>query len=339
MLCTLPAFAKAVPDLAKATRIIKFFVDARYDAEFYPDEVRSAVAIGKDDRQAADLLIAYNRSDHQIWQSLDPLIQLADAHLLTAVAGCILSDQRKSLQKIASLTQMVTSLGGDLRPTTVLPCDTGWLEAYPPALHEDLSNLACVAKDGQRVAREILERDFPNPQKTKREIAAIEDRLDHSDGEQRERLIGRLNNLRGRLAARPDVSFRRVENLGKKLRARHDYEVILQFTNRCREQISQLVQSQTELDYEFPDELFESPLDQVVASILALEPKMRRLGLRLIFETFRHSTRRFDDERPNLAFRNRMQSRGIRMEPWLNDDLQTTRQTKIRTHLSTCVHT
>jgi hypothetical protein len=70
---------------------------------------------------------------------------------------------------------------------------------------------------------------------------------------------------------------------------------------------------------QLPEELFVPPNDRLLSGILQLRGGTRKLAFRLLLHAFSDTTTDFSTEPKNVEFRERLESMGINMEPWLGD--------------------
>ncbi|MEP3929279.1 MAG: hypothetical protein ABJM55_11355, partial [Rhodopirellula bahusiensis] len=217
----------------------------------------------------------------------------------------------------------------------------GWVNRYPSEFYSALESLGQAAADAPRIAESVLGKAFPSPEKLNQQIDALESKLTESaakrnDNAQRDhpaepfdtpqpndegRMRGRLTNLRRRRTQVPSVSLARREKLIEKLRKRTELELLQQYAATSRLHAAAAMQRRFSLKT-FPDEWLSPPFDRVLREINGLDNPMQDLGIRLLFETSERTTRNFDEEPRNLVFRQRMEATGVRMEPWLSDQVR-----------------
>jgi len=332
LLDSLNEFVQVTSDLDQASKVAAIL--ARMEDSYYSiEELRPAFAFGDDADEIAAILAAFDQSDYyEIVTASSLLTSLAsDPFLRPAIVRRILADDRKTLRRIASAQQLSVALGDkpplhDYRASDI----EDWMSIYPEEFRTELKNLVQHTSRAEAICKEILGKEFPNPQHLQSEIDAIASKLDRIGGIEhpgkRSHLKQRLDNLRDRLQQPAIASPARIANLNEKLRWRVEHECIERFVESSRDRIVPILCDRYQID-QLPDELLNPPLDAVLADTLKLSQPMKELGLRLIFETLSRSTRKFDSEPANVTFQSDLEQKGINIDPWLSDTFETRAKT------------
>lgn len=319
LLSSMVEFAQATDDDQLSCSLIEHLAkkpDANYDA----NELRLAYYFGDSIDSIAGLVTALQR-DHERTQLATQLKPLADdQEMKRIVAKCLAENDVSVLSRIAATTAILRNINQPppRRPHFEQPAN--WMNRYPNEFHSALESLGQATNNAPSVADSVLGKAFPSPENMRQEIGALESKL--ADGIPEPtvevRLRGRLANLRRRETQADQLSPARRVKLIEKLKKRTELEILNHYATTSRLQAAAAMRQRFNLS-SIPDEWLQPPLDRVLREIIGLKSPMQELGIRLVFETLERTTRNFDQEPRNVAFRERMESAGVQMEPWLSD--------------------
>ena len=325
LLTSLVEFAKASDDNELCTNLIMHLADEAEDS-FSCQDIKLAILFGDSVQQIARVLRTLSE-DYERTQTAETLKSLAaDPVLKAIVAKRLAINQTAELQRLANIVSVSTEK--TLPKRECCSSSSLWIDEYPTELHPSLHQLIEATPDAEDIADRILGKAFPSASKLQQQINAIADKLAGQlpAGTDTARMERRLQNLRRRQESVEPVSSHIQTKLIGKIIARAELEILERYTQQCQRSTLASLKSQFDIST-ISKELFQPPLDQVLAQINQLNKPMRDLGRRLLFETLSRTTRNFDDEPANLAFRDQMEQAGIRMEPWLSDQVKHTATT------------
>lgn len=293
------------------------------DTTYNSIDLKLAYHFGHSIESVSDLLIGLD-SDNDLTELAAQLEPLADDDdLKRIVAKRLASNDVTILKRIAATTAILKNLK---QPSPRRECFqqlAGWSNRYPSDFQSALESLGRVTKDAPRVAESVLGKTFPCPEKLQQQIDALQCKLADGVAKPAEevRMRGRLENLHRRKITAASVSPTRRDKLIEKLGKRTELELLQRYATTSRVRAVQAMQQRFGLTT-FPDEWLQPPLDRVLREINGLSKPMQDLGIRLVFETLERTTRNFDEEPRNLIFRERMELAGVRMKPWLSDEVR-----------------
>lgn len=190
----------------------------------------------------------------------------------------------------------------------------GWCQHYPEQFAAALATLDAVASDADRIATRILGKHFPQPDRLRQEIAAIENRWREDPHDAT--LQRRLDNLRLRLTSTAEVSPVRAMRLLARLQRATRRALLHAWQHGLEAQLHsrlpQLLHVET-----VPEWLLAPRQLHVLACLLNLSRAFRELGLRLLRVRCGPPPWNLLDDPANQAFLSRLQTLGVDPEPWL----------------------
>jgi hypothetical protein len=319
LLCSLVEFVKATPDDRRAAGLVSALADLE-DQCYGKDEIRAALSVTDDNSKAARILLALDE-DYELVGPVTLLgNKIQDARLRRIVEQAVLGKDKKLLLRLGTCTQLVTDLGLPVPDVPEFDASLAWIERYPPALHVPLRQLGRVAEDAPAIADRLLSKDFPGTESLHQEVVTLRARLALTDdAKRRQRIAKRLSNLEGRIRSPRDVTPQRLANLAERVTGRVEHQVVMQYLRDNH----LLVAKQLKSVYgagRLTEDLFEPPFDRLLSGILQLQGTTRRLGLRLLWHRLSDTSGDFRLEPKNVAFREKIEAKGINMEPWLSDE-------------------
>lgn len=322
LMSSLVEFAQATDDDNLSCLLIEYLTK-KPDATYSANELRLAYHFGDSIASISDILTAL-QSDHELIELATQLKKLADDQDLKLIVAKRLADNDKGiLSRIAATTAILNNFEQPLPKRERFDQSAEWMNCYPSDFHSALKSLGEATDDAPRIAESVLGKAFPSPESLLQQIKALESKLVDGSAKPTDevRIQGRLANLRRRRTQAASVSSVRRIKLIEKLSKRTELEILQQYATASRFQAAAVMRQRYNLKA-FPDEWLQPPLDRVLREINGLSSPMRELGIRLVFETLERTTRNFDQEPPNVAFRERMEAIGVRMEPWLSDQVR-----------------
>jgi hypothetical protein len=233
----------------------------------------------------ADVLVGLSRQEEELPHMLQALSsgELSDFVRESIVTGqlarfvaCGTKSTLISAAEIQPLPQ--PGLGDGIEPE--------WVRHYPPRLHPALRRLAALLDDPEDQVARWLGSDFPDGTKLRREIAAIESRLDQVEDSRKPALRIRLENLRERLARPAVPGEARIARLQARLERAWGRAVL----DRWERELDALLPAALGrlLDLEMRDDVHEIPAclsdPRTLALLTAatkLKPARRQLALRM----------------------------------------------------------
>ncbi len=322
LLASLVEFAKVTNDDTRSSSTIEL-LSKNPDAFCDDARIRIAILFGDSPAETAQILISLKKSDdlERLEKELKPLA--SDLGLRHIIAKRITEGESASLKRLTATIGILNDLGCPLPKRDVISKPLDWCSRFPDDFAPALQSLSESTPDSEQIAERLLGKVFPTRDTLQRQIDALRSKLARGVRPEfdEDRMRRRLDNLRRRQDKGFSVSPARRNDLIKKLARRAEDETLQRYTLRCRQQVAATIGNRFDVQ-EFPEDLLFSPLDRVLREITRLSKSMRNLGIRLLFESAQRTTSNFDNEPKNLAFTRRMQSIGINMRPWLNDQLR-----------------
>lgn len=327
LLCSLVEFVKATPDDRRAAGLVSALA-GREDRYYLENEIRAALSVTDDDTTAAEILRVLDDAPDLVGPVALLGSRIHDDRLRRIVVRAILEKDKKLLLRLEACTQLVADLGFSLPGLPDTAASIAWLDRYPAALHEALRELSRVTEDAEEIADGLLSGDFPEEGRLRREIAGLHERLKLTDDRKtRQRLGKRLDNLKGRIAVPPAVTPQRLANLTRRVWGRVDHEVVGRYLRDGYDLAAEQLLSVYGMD-RLPEELFQPPHDRLLSGVLQLKGSAKKLGLRLLLFRFSGAASDFSSEPKNVAFREKLEAKGINMEPWLSDAFELQASTR-----------
>ncbi|NIM14705.1 MAG: hypothetical protein GTO45_22160 [Candidatus Aminicenantes bacterium] len=204
-------------------------------------------------------------------------------------------------------------------PIFAAPVETGWIERLPEVLHGELLRLGSVHKQPERAANSILAKDFPDPVKLKKELAAINRRLQGAGQAEagKEKLMCRKIALEKRLEQQQMPSPARLERLQAKIRrAIHD-AVVDEWERYLDSKLIRSLSAYLGIESK-PEWLFEPRVLKMLHAVMELEPgENKALASRLLRLRVLPPPWDLRDDEPNRNFIEEMERRGIAMNVWV----------------------
>lgn len=318
LMCSLVEFVKATPDLRRAAALVATLAE-HGDRGYEEDELRAALSVADDTAKAVEIL-RFLDDNLDLVGSVGLLgSKIRDDRLRRIVERTILDQDKKLLLRLAACTQLVVDLGFSVPGVPDTATSTAWVDRYPAPLQEALRQLSRVTEDAPTIATSLLSKDFPEEPKLRQEIVALRERLAQTDDDRsRHRLQTRLDNLEKRIGVSPAVTSQRLANLANRVWGRLDHHIVARYTRDCHDLAAEQLTSLYGAD-RLPEEFFQPPHDRLLSGILQLKRGTKELGLRLLLYRFGNTPRDFSSEPKNMAFRERLEAKGINMGPWLSD--------------------
>ena len=190
-----------------------------------------------------------------------------------------------------------------------------WMDRYPERFHRHLKALRSFmpAGEGERRASAILGKDFPDQQKLKEELTHVEAALQTSESP---RMAARAAKLRSWIANPRQPGDIRIRNLERKLDAAVRETRIAKWTelivDQAKVRYTRVLAGFGQLDAW----LQSSSLAPHVIGLGELDKDERRHPLRVIKHLTQFDFRHWPE---NRAFIERMEAKGLRLQPWLDD--------------------
>ena len=326
LMATLPALASAIPTFDESVAIGHRLIDVSLDYEYSDEEISIAYAFADSLDEIIELITAVEKSEHLLSELKTTLIPLAkQATLRRAIKRFFINGDDKKMGRLMAMSRLLEGIEQPVTELQPFSTQSDWLQRYPQELHAELKALDRWTGRGRDIAGSVLAKNFPDHEALQSELEAIEKKL-QSTPERQLGLEKRRAKLWERLRERPAVSPARIENLRKKLQTRVDTEYYERLLSTGQQTVQRWAQETFGVD-KVTNDFFAPPIDQVFAGVMRLGPQMRRLGLRMVFESISGSTRLFDQEPANQRFRQRMEAKGIEMGPWLSDRFRVEKKT------------
>ncbi|MEZ6089940.1 MAG: hypothetical protein R3C05_18325 [Pirellulaceae bacterium] len=324
---SLVEFAKVTGDDNLSSSIIEHL--SKHPDNAYVDAgIRIAMLFGDSPREMARILLSLREIGDQdgLEKELKPLA--SDLDLRRIVTKRIIEGEIAILKGLTATIGILNDLGCPLPNRDVVSKPLDWCSRYPSDFRAVLRLLNESTPEAERVATKILGKYFPAREALQQQINALRSKLDRESAPEIDPawMRRRLDNLQRRIDESLSVSPKRRDDLIAKLNRRAEQEKLQRFTLQCRQQVVTVIGDRFGVQ-EFPQDLLSSPLDRVLREINRVSKPMRKLGIRLLFESDHRTTRSFDDEPKNVAFTRRMESMGINMRPWLSDQFRQTAKT------------
>jgi len=328
LMCSLEEFAEAIPDLGRAAEMLSALASKQKEGAYYwTSAIRAAAAIADDNAKAAEILLILE-ADYDLHEPIGLLgSRIRDARLRGILERTILKGDKKLLLSLGACTQLLADLGFGVPEVPDVGSPAAWIDRYPSALHEPVRQLCRVAEDAEAIAESLLGKDFPQEAKLRREIAALRERLAATEDDEIGRRLGkRLENLEKRIEAPRTATPRRLANLAERVRARVDREIVASYLRNGYDLAADKLKSQYGLD-RLPEELFKPPLDRLLSGAIQLKGDTKKLGMRLLLHCVDDTASDFSSQPKNAAFREKLEAKGINMEPWLSETFDLSAKT------------
>ncbi len=204
----------------------------------------------------------------------------------------------------------------DVEPRTAEADVPLWAANLPIELLPSIACLCALPGVKPKKAKSILAKHFPETTALESEIAALE-KLKSSDPADKFR-TERLNNLRQRLSHPEKVSLAVVERLKRKLHetaCRYVFDILQQRMLAAIEQFlhARIGGQRVCRELSVPRQL------ELVSCLLRLDEPFRDFGLRLLRKCWGDTDWDQTKEPANARFLKTLESRGLRVSPWLQD--------------------
>ncbi len=195
-----------------------------------------------------------------------------------------------------------------------------WAKRYPEPLHPELGFLAALSSEAERTAEKILGKDFPPPERLRKELEALKALVKAHP--ERSTLARRLENLQARLQqGQTTVSPARLEHLRAKVRRAIRREFFRQVQDNLRAAIEEALKRLLDLP-QIPDWIWQPKHGNALRGILDCKQYGRtwacQLGIQLLRRRCGPPPWRPWEAKPNQEFLARLQQRGIDPEPWVH---------------------
>jgi len=144
LLCSLSEFVKATDDDRQAANLVADLTELK-DDYYVEGEIRAALSVSDDNLHTARILRALDQ-DGELVESANVLgSRIKDRRLRRIVARMIVEEDKKSLLRLTSCTQVVAEMGSQVPGVPDMQASLEWLDQYPVALHQALGELSRVS--------------------------------------------------------------------------------------------------------------------------------------------------------------------------------------------------
>ena len=297
------------------------------DEYYFRWNIEAAVSLS-DGSDTANILRTLSR-DYRIREVVECLpVGAFDGGLRRLIAQLVLMGDRAQLTRLSTAIRLLRQVG-ETPPAVSIECeDAAWIDCYPTELRDPLRRLNACCPGAERAAMKILETDFPDNLRLEREATSLEAKLsdDALDSPQVDALTKRLSRLRERLTAPASASARRLHNLAVKLEQRTTREFLATYLRQCDDVVRWTVGEKYNAA-ELPAELWMPPTGELLYSVLALDGRIRDLGVQLLVAHFGAQSLPFDEHPANAGFRRSMAKLNVDLKSWLSDDFFATSET------------
>jgi hypothetical protein len=192
------------------------------------------------------------------------------------------------------------------------PRRRAFLRYYPPEMRADLAALAGADPEAEATAAQILGKTFPTPAALADQIVALEKKLARAPDE---RLATRIASLKRRRAG-STASPAAIAKLRQKLSLAIDRKRVATWSRAAERAFATAVGEA--LGREPPPWLLEAPMMDLWPHLLSLPASFRRLSVRVVQARLGPYPWDLRDEPANRSFLDRLASRGIRLDAWLD---------------------
>lgn len=306
-------------------------VDAgAHDEHLDEDVLRTTVALAGGDRKRFATILPALRSQlerHGLRYegSFDALLRVFDAAgALDLVPQLVLDGQTRRLAAVADQLALIRTVQRGAPPAPhAQPAARrhSWAKRYPSRFSRPLRLLQQVHPQPERAVGRLLATDYPDRERLKRELAALEARA-AVGGSQASRLAKRIANQRARLEQAPRVGEGRQTKLQHKLERAARLAVLEEWEARVRTTLYESVPRLLKLECA-QDWMLEPRGVRVLAAAARLEGAHRSLALRVLRARAGPPPWDLREEPPNAAFLARMTRRGLNMQAWLDGTADT----------------
>ena len=235
----------------------------------------------------------------------------------TRLAGDLIVDNELAAlvlagQKLAALQK----IGSDVAPPQPLTAQIvpEWCQRYPTRFQPALVTLVGVADDADKIADNVLGKQYPDLAKLKRQIVALDQKI--IEQPDNVALAKRLANLQQQLVSSASVSPQRQARLQAKLERAVRRTVLQtwqqQLDAALEVELCRLLQVEM-----VPEILLQSTQLELITHLFALREPFFRLAIRLIQVRCGPPPWNMIDDPKNKAFVLRLRQLGINPEPWL----------------------
>lgn len=327
LMSSLGSFARASED-EETTREVVLLLSEHEDVVYSRRNVASAFQYGESPRQIANILAAFQRDPDLVPLAEDLSGLASDSELKRVLAKRFAAGDATSLSQLAVGIRILDSCGVEpklgFQQIASKSDSQDWISRYPPEFEVALVAISSATECAEQIATKVLGKWFPSSAELVEQIETLQREMaKQRSASDKSRMQIRLNNLKCRLENGTSTSPGQQAKLIAKLGRRRDTAILDQLTEQCITAAKHTVRKQLQLDA-IPEELLKKPLDRVLSEVIRLSGPTRQLGLKLLFKYLRRSTRELESELKNIAFRRRMESAGINMRPWQDDQLRVT---------------
>lgn len=324
LMASLVEFVQVTNDETVSSAIVRQL--AQHPDDYYAGVgIRLAILFGDSPCQMAQILVSLTKIDDpdELEKELKPLAN--DPDMRRTIARRIIEGNTALLMRLGATIGILNDLGHPLPKRELVSKPLDWCSRYPQVFQSALRSLSESTPDAERIAAKVLGKFYPTREALQHQIETLRSKLDQGLPPEIDeaRMRRRLENLQRRIVEGVRISPQRQDDLIEKLHRRADEERLERFALQCRQRVATAVSDHLDVQ-EFPEDLLSPPLDRVLREINRLSKPMRKLGIRLLFESAHRTTRSFDQDPKNQAFAQRMESIGINMRPWLSDQLRLT---------------
>ncbi|MBN1909070.1 MAG: hypothetical protein JW818_04965 [Pirellulales bacterium] len=326
LLGSLEEFLLVSSDIQRMSRLAAGLAKQE-DSYYWRDNIRAALIVLDNDADFNQILSKLD-DDYElrelVWLLKD---RLHDDRLWRIVRQWVMTARKKPLMRLSLSARMADAVGASVASVPPVATRPDWISRYPSDLRPSLTALLGVSPDAESIAARLLSKEFPDEDSLRRELTSLDQRLASperlAEVSQEAHLQKRAENLRRRLSEPARVSPQRLKTLSKKIDDRADHEAVERYVHACQDATARALRTRWE-GYSLPETLFEPPHDQLLSGILALKGPMKELGLRVLTKLGKDACYDFRNEPANAAFLEKIERKGIRLGPWLDDHLERT---------------
>ena len=281
-------------------------------------DIRAAFAISVAPDTVARLIVAMG--DAEISEPAIEIVRRTNNRaVLDLVGELVLRGKKRPLAQLQRLFETLNAMDLDIPAIQAQDADEDWISHYPDGLISVLRKLATRCPNAEQIANQILQRDFPNPDRIQELITKVDGKLatETLPESTRENLVRQKDSLIRRLTTPKNVGDGRLKNLAAKIESRTQLETLNQFTRLCHESITEAFR-EFDPSAVVSERLLKRPFDHLIPAVFQLSGRERKIAIGLLLRADDESKNQSPLARENQRFVDDMTKRGINLKPWLS---------------------
>ncbi len=287
----------------------------------YPDVIEQAIKISDDELvhfvELVEILYHFVEASSDGTAILPLISEFWSKALGDDLRAAVIDGYLPQLHAAACKARVVTRPGGKIQAPGLSENrnTSSWIANYPATLHAPLMQLATTHADAQAIAARILQKDFPDPVRMKKELRVL-----HQKSAQAETnyISSRIKTLESRLKSPAVPGAGRLRNLERKLLKATVKAKINGWREKIDSEYNGYLISILKCN-SLPEWATDEKLPQLLSPLSDLRPSMRRLALQILHNRAGQPPWDMRSRADNKRFIQSMHELDINMEVWLDD--------------------